>query len=87
MALEQTVDKMEVAGPTASGADGEGARQVRFGAGGEGGGLLVPGVDPFDRSVGAQRVGDAVERIPGDAVNPADAGGLEGFDKKVGDIS
>ncbi|MNR16118.1 hypothetical protein D3C85_1326910 [compost metagenome] len=48
VAIEQTVDQMQVAGPAAPGADGQLAGQVRFGARREGGGLLVAGVDPVD---------------------------------------
>ena len=48
MTVEQAVDQVQVAGPAASGADRELAGEMRLGARGEGGGLLVPHVDPVD---------------------------------------
>src|SRR5580704_9986321 len=48
LAVEQAVDKVQVAGAATSGADREAAGNVGVGAGGEGGDLLVPHVQPFD---------------------------------------
>jgi hypothetical protein len=42
VAIEQAVDEMQVAGSAAAGTDRELAGQMRFGAGREGGYLLVP---------------------------------------------
>ena len=84
LAVEQAVDQVQVARAAAAGADGELAGQVRLGAGGEGAGLLVPHVDPVDRLGAAQRIGEAVQRIAGDAVDASHAGGLQGLDDEVG---
>ena len=48
MAVEETVDEMQVARAAAAGADGEAARDMGVGAGGESGDLLVAQVQPFD---------------------------------------
>ncbi len=63
MAVEEPVDQVEVAGPTAAGADGQRAGEMRFGAGSEGRGFLVPHVDPVD-------VPDASKRSEGFAAMP-----------------
>ena len=64
---------MEIAGPAAAGADGEFTRQMRFGARREGRHLLVPDMNPLDLALTAQRVGQAVQAIANDAINPLDA--------------
>ena len=85
MAVEQTVDEMEVAGAAAAGADSKIAGQLRLRAGGESSRLLVARMDPVDRAIGAQGVGDPIEGIAGDAVNSANPGGLQSFDQKISD--
>ena len=85
LAVEQAVDQVQVAGAAASGADGELAGEVRLGAGGEGGRLLVPHVDPVDLLLPAQRIGEAVQRIAHHAVDALHAGDAQGFGHQVGD--
>ena len=51
----------------------------------ERGRLLVADVLPGDVTVAAQRVGEAVQRVARQPVDPADAGGLQGGDHDVGD--
>ena len=50
LAVEQAVDQMQVARTAAAGANRQLARQMRLGAGREGGALLMAHVDPLDRS-------------------------------------
>src|SRR5580704_5517630 len=68
---------MQIARPTTAGADRELAGQMRFGASGEGGDLLVPHMHPFDLALPADRVGQTVEAVADDAINPFDAGGRQ----------
>ena len=75
---------MQVARPAAAGADGELAGQVRLGAGGEGGGLLVAHVHPVD-AAGPQGVGEAVQRIADDALDALDARGDERLHQLIRD--
>src|SRR5271154_4549857 len=77
--IKKAVDEMQVARPAAARADRELAGQVRFGAGGEGAGLLVAHMNPLDLALPADRVGEAVEAVADDAVDALDAGCREGF--------
>src|SRR5699024_10422367 len=74
----------EGAGSAAAGPHGERAGQCGRTAGCEGGGRLVADMDPFELRVGPQRVGEAVERISGDAVDAFDSAGHEGIDDVPG---
>jgi hypothetical protein len=56
MAVEQTVDEVQIARPAAPGTNGEGARQMRVRAGGESGDLLVPEVYPLDLALASDRI-------------------------------
>ena len=51
----------------------------RPGASREGGDLLVPDVDPLDFALSPQGVGEAIETIADNAVNPLDARGRKGL--------
>jgi hypothetical protein len=77
MAIEQAVDQVQVARATATRADGEGAREMGFGAGGEGGDLFVPHVNPFDLALATQGVRESIETVTHNAVNTLDASGRE----------
>ena len=57
---------------------------MRVGAGGEGGDFLVADVQPVDPAMAAERVGEAVEAVADDAVDPSHAGRGEGLDHLVG---
>ena len=72
MAVEQAVDEVEVAWPAATGADGEFTCQMRFGARREGRDFLVPDMNPFDLALAAKRVGQPVQAIADNAINPLD---------------
>jgi len=56
VAIEQAVDEVQVARPAAPGTNGEGARQMRVGAGGESGDLLVPEVYPPELALAPDRI-------------------------------
>ncbi len=88
--VEEAVDEVQIAGAAASGADGELAGEVRFGSGGEGGDLLVTDVRPFEaatffRSVSADGIGEAVERVAGESVDASDSAVLQAFNDDVCD--
>ena len=70
VAVEQAVDEVQVARPATASANGEVTRKMRLGAGREGGNLLVPDMDPIDLSLSAQGIGEAVEAIADNAVDP-----------------
>ena len=67
-------------GPQLAAQTASDAGEVGFGTGGEGGGLFVADVHPFDGAVFAQGVGEAVERVAGEAVDALDACVLQTFD-------
>src|SRR5262249_19670551 len=73
VAVEQTVDEMEIARPAAAGAPRELTREMGFATGGERRALLVPDMNPFDLALPAQRVGEPVEAVTDDAVNAFDS--------------
>ena len=81
--VEQTVDEVQIARPAAARADRELARQMRLGAGRERGDLLVPDMDPLDLALPADGVGQAVQAVADDAVDPLDPRSGEGFRELV----
>jgi hypothetical protein len=85
LAVEETVDEMEVTGAAAAGADREVAGNMRLGAGGEGGDLFVAHVQPFDAAAPANGVGEAVQTIADDAVDALHARRRKNFNHLVGD--
>ena len=56
---------------------------MRLGAGGERCHLLMPDMNPFDLALAAQRVGQPVETVADDAVNPFDSCGGENLGKLI----
>jgi hypothetical protein len=84
VAIEQSVDQVQIAGTTTAGADGEGTGEVGFGACGEGRDLLVPDVHPLDLALAAERIGQTVQAVADDAVDALDAGCREGFGELIG---
>src|SRR5262244_4465629 len=73
VAVEETVDEMQVAGPAAAGADRKLTGEMGFARGGKRCDLLVPDMNPFDLALMAQRVGQPVETVADDAVNALDS--------------
>jgi hypothetical protein len=70
--IEEAVDEVQVARPAASRADGELARQMRLGAGREGGDFLVSDVDPLDLSLASYGISQPIEAIAHDTVDALD---------------
>ena len=64
---------MQITGAAAAGAHGELSRQVRLGAGRESGNLFVPDMNPRDLALAAERVGQTVQAVTDDTVDPLDA--------------
>jgi len=81
--VKQPVDQVQVPWPAAARADRELARHRGFARGGERGRLLVTHVLPGHAAVTAQRVREAVQRIPRQPVDAADTGVLQGLDDEV----
>jgi hypothetical protein len=85
LAVEETVDEVQIAWTAAAGADGEPTRDMSVGAGGEGRDLLVAHVQPFDAPASANGVGETVQTVADDAVDTLHSGGGENLDHLVGD--
>jgi len=83
MAIEQAIDEVQIAGPAAAGTNGELTRQMRLGTGREGRDLLVPNVDPLDLALSPQSVGEAVEAIADNAIDPLDASRGQRLDELI----
>ena len=81
VAIVKAIDEMEISGTTAAGANGKFSGEVGVRAGGESGSFFVAHVDPFDLLLFSKGVGDAVERISGETVEPLDTGLRESFDQ------
>ena len=56
---------------------------MRLGARREGTDLLVAHVEPLDLALTANGIGEAIQAVPDDAVNPFDSGDREGFCKLI----
>ena len=69
MTVEESVEQVQVVGPTTSRTDGEPTGEIRVGAGGECRHLFVPDVQPIDSAMAPQCVGKAVQAIANDPVN------------------
>jgi hypothetical protein len=87
LAVIQAVDEVEVAGAAAPRADGDLARQVSFRAGCEGRRLFMAHMDPVDRLLPAQRIGEAVQGVAGHAIDAPHAGEAQGFGHQIGNRS
>src|SRR5258707_10592614 len=79
LTIEQPVDEVQIAGSAAPGADGEFPCQVRLGTGRESCDLLVPHMHPFDLALAPDRIGQPVQAVADDAIDPLDTGGSEGL--------
>src|SRR5262249_966249 len=71
--------------PTASRADGKLTRQMRLGAGRERGDLLMPNVDPLDHALATHCIGQTIEAVAYDAIDPPDSCGREVLHELVSD--
>src|SRR5438067_5145667 len=81
--IKQTIDQVQIARPTAAGTHGELSGQMRFGTRGESRDLLVPDMDPLDLALPADRIGNPVEAVADDAINPLDANSGQGFGELI----
>jgi hypothetical protein len=75
VAIEEAIDQMQIAGAAASGADRKAAGEMRLSACRECRDFLVADVHPFDLALPTQRVGETVEAIADDSIDPLDIGG------------
>src|SRR5262245_20633761 len=83
VAVEQAVDEMQIARSAAAGADRELTREMGLATGGKRRDLLVPDMNPFDLALAAERVGQPIETVANDAVDPFDSGRDENFGKLI----
>ncbi len=83
VAVEQTIDQVQIARTATSGADRETTCDMRIPAGRERGDFLVPDMQPLNAAMAAQRIGEAIEAVAHDSVDALNAGGGEGFDHLV----
>ena len=74
---------MQISGAAAACAHGELVGQVRLGARCESGDLLVPYMQPLHATVPPHRVGNAVQAVADNAVDPPDAGSAQHFNKLI----
>ncbi len=85
MGVEQSIDEVKVPRTAATRTDGEAARELGFRTRREGSALLVADVGPPDLLPSANRIGDPVEGVAGDAVNSLDSSGYQSVDQQIGD--
>jgi hypothetical protein len=83
VAVEQAIDEVQIPGPAAASTNGELTRQMCLGTSREGRDLLVPDVDPLDLAMSPQRVGEAVEAIADNAIDPLDASRSQGLHELI----
>src|SRR5882724_8370854 len=81
--IEQAVDEVKIARAATPGTDRKLACQMSLGPGRESCDFLVPYMHPFDPALAADRIGQPVQAVADDAVNPLHAGGSEGFSKLI----
>jgi hypothetical protein len=73
MAIEQTIDEVQISRAAAAGAHRERACHVRLGTRCERGNLLMPDVHPLDLALPTKRVGQTVETVTDNSVYTLDA--------------
>src|SRR6266581_8836317 len=83
MTIEQAIDQVQIARAAAPGADGEVPRQMRLGTRRESGNFLVPHMNPLDLALPAQRIGQPIEAVADNDVDPLDTGCSERFRKLI----
>jgi hypothetical protein len=76
---------VKVARSATPGTDRKLSCHVRFATGRESRDLLVPHMHPFYLALPADRIGQTIQAIADDAVDPLDAGGGESFRKLISD--
>jgi hypothetical protein len=83
VAIVKPIDQMQVAGPTTSRADREVSGKVRFRARGKRRRLFVSDVGPSNLFLSTNRVGDSVQGVARNSVNPRHARLGKSFDQQV----
>src|SRR6267154_2649745 len=83
VAVVEAVDQVQVARATGTSTDSERAGEVGLGPGCEGRRLLMTNMYPLDLALAAKCIGQPVQAIADDAVNPLDAGGFKSFGKLI----
>src|SRR6266851_3259678 len=83
VAVVEAVDEVQVARAAGTSTDSERAGEVGLGPSCEGRRLLVANMHPLDLALAAKCVGQPVQAIADDAVNPLDAGGCKSFGKLI----
>jgi hypothetical protein len=85
MGVVEAVDQVEVSGAATARAHGEPTRELGLGAGGKGRRFLVADMRPRNVLPRPDGIRDAIERVSGDTVDPADPGIYQGVNDDVGD--
>src|SRR5882757_2466113 len=85
VAVVEAVDQVQVARATGTRTDSERAGEVGVGPGCESRRLLVTNMHPLDLALAAKCIGQPVQAIADEAVNPLDAGGFKGFGELICD--
>ena len=85
LAVEETVDEVQIAWTAAAGADGEVSGDMGVGAGGEGCDLFVAHVHPLHAAAPEHGVGEAVQAVADDAVDALHACRGKNLNHLVGD--
>ena len=70
MSVVQTVDEVRLPGPVTARADRQVTRKTCLGARREGRDFLISDVNPFELGLSPQRVGQPVQTITNNAINP-----------------
>ncbi len=70
LAVVQPVDQMQVPGTAAPGANRQVSREMRFRSSSKRCRLFVPDMNPLNPLISSKGVGDAIERIAGNTINP-----------------
>src|SRR5262249_664189 len=83
MTIEQSINQVQVPWSTAARAHSQAPSEVRFGTGCECRHLLVPHVNPLDLALSPQCIGDSVEAVADDPVNPPHAHERENLDELI----
>ena len=84
VAIEKSVDQMQIARPAASGTHRQFACQMRLGPGGECGDLFMPHMEPLDLGLPAQRIRQPIQAVADDAIDAPNPGRSQRFRELVG---
>ena len=71
--IVESVDQVQISGTAAPGADRQSAGEMGIRARGKGCRFFMPQMNPIELFGCSNRVGNAIERIAGDTVNPPDS--------------